>query len=171
MFFGYTTFSLTMLWVEIVVLLLSLPDAVSSLSLLDLLIHWRIKMSIFTGKKASETTVKGLVKLEGVRTLYGADGKTVIDQKAVLQVGSGLFAKRFWLPLSVLSVNEVNQAFTGAQEQVLLEMTLRDVTQIDGRLRTFAANLSSMSVPLSDEALKALVSSKAIQSKPRQNPT
>lgn len=128
-------------------------------------------MSIFTGKKASETTVKGLVKLEGVRTLYGADGKTVIDQKAVLQVGSGLFAKRFWLPLSVLSVNEVNQAFTGAQEQVLLEMTLRDVTQIDGRLRTFAANLSSMSVPLSDEALKALVSSKAIQSKPRQNPT
>lgn len=124
-----------------------------------------------TTNNASKTTITGRVTLEGVRTTFNADGVSVADQKVILKLEKGLLSKRFWLPIGVLKVDAVNKALAKSSQDddpVILEMTLQDVTKIDNRFRTFAANLLSVSVPLTDDALKSLVSSKSLTSDPKQ---
>lgn len=124
-----------------------------------------------TTHNASKTTITGRVTLEGVRTTFNAGGVSVADQKVILKLEKGLLSKRFWLPIEVLKVDAVNKALARSSQDddpVILEMTLQDVTKIDNRFRTFAANLLSVSVPLTDDALRSLVSSNSLTSDPKQ---
>lgn len=116
---------------------------------------------------ASVTTITGRVSLEGVRTVFQADGVTVAEQKAILKLEKGIFSKRFWLPLGVLQVAQLNNVLAkGSRDNlpVTLEMSLQDVTKVDGRFRTYHANLQSVSVPLTDESLIALKASQTLVS-------
>ena len=121
--------------------------------------------------KASKTTITGLVSVEGVRTTFEADGTTVASQAVILKLEKGLLSKRFWLPTGILNVDQINKAISKSNKEkdpVMLEMTLTDVQKIEGRFRTYAANVHSVSVPLTDDSLKALVSSQAVLNKPER---
>ncbi|RZI40367.1 hypothetical protein EGT07_23785 [Herbaspirillum sp. HC18] len=118
---------------------------------------------------AQQTTIKGRLSLEGIHTVFGPDGKTVKDQKAIVKLEKGILSKRFWLPLSLFSVDEIVKTFQGKGDRLNTleaEITVANLTKVPGRRRTYEGNLHSMTVPLSAKVVESLVSSQAIVKKP-----
>lgn len=120
-------------------------------------------------KAAPANTIKGRVTIDGIRTTFENDGKTVKDQQVILKLNRGILSKRFWLPMSLLDVDKVTQALASKDEEGFphyMELTFINVTKVPGQRRTYQANLASVVTPLSDQALDALVDSKTIVKEP-----
>lgn len=119
-------------------------------------------------KNVSATSVKGRITVEGIRTVFEADGVTVKDRKAMLKVNKSIFSKRFLVPLGLFTLDQLTEAMTGDVEFFPLdtELQLEDVTKVEGSFRTYEARVTSVFRPMSEKALASLVNSQTITKKP-----
>lgn len=126
------------------------------------------KSSITTANK-SDVSIKGHITVEGVQTTYGADGTTVLDQRAVLKMNKGIFSKKFLVPLTLFSADELTQAMVKEGKDFFPENTelkFADVKRVPGRYRTYEGTLTSVLRPVSANTLAMLVASGAIAKDP-----
>ncbi|WP_395398700.1 hypothetical protein ACHMW6_00120 (plasmid) [Pseudoduganella sp. UC29_106] len=121
-------------------------------------------------KRTAVAKIKGNISVDGIRTIFEADGTTVKDQRAVLRMGQGIFSKRFLVPMTLLKLEEVTAAMSAKEGEFFLpdtELKLKDVTAVHGTWRTYEANLVSMITPLPRDTLKQLVNSQTIVKTPK----
>lgn len=119
-------------------------------------------------KNVSATSVKGRITVEGIRTVYEADGVTVKDRKAMLKLNKSIFSKRFLVPLGLFTLDQLTQAMTGELEFFPedTEMVFEDITPVEGKFRTYEGRVISVFRPMSEKALAGLVNSQTITKKP-----
>jgi hypothetical protein len=161
----HTIGDLQNLQVGTVVLLLSQPGRGGSVVPSDTPNRRRMMMKA----KASTAKVAGFFTVEGVRTLYAADGVTVKDQRAVLKLNRGILSKRFLVPMDLFTVDQINKELIGEGEFFPpdTELTLVNVEAVHGSWRTYEANVSSIIRPLDPTTLKKLVNSQTIVKEPK----
>jgi hypothetical protein len=113
-------------------------------------------------------TAKGNISVDGVRTIYENDGKTVKDQCAVLKVGEGIFSKRFLVPLTMFTVDDLTKAMVEGSEffPADTELKFKDVTPVSGSWRTYEGTLTSIIRPISTDTLVKLIQSQTIVKNP-----
>ena len=120
-------------------------------------------------KNASVKSVKGRITVEGIHTVFEADGVTVKDRKAMLKVNKSIFSERFLVPLGLFTLEQLTDAMTSADAEffpVDTEMEFNNVTKVEGKFRTYEARVTSVFRPMSEKALADLVSSQTIVKKP-----
>lgn len=107
---------------------------------------------ITLNKKAPTVTVKGNITVVGIITTFMTDGKTVKDQRAVLKHNSGIFSKRFLVPISLFSIDQINEAMIEPKRFFPLktEITFSRVVPVPGKFRVYEASLESIVQPLAD---------------------
>lgn len=112
----------------------------------------------------SQLTIKGTITVEGIRTTYEPDGRTVADQKAVLKLNKGILSKRFLVPLTLFDVDELTKAMAADSGffPADTEMKFTDVKPVEGRFRMYEATVASVIKPISKQTLEKLVASGVI---------
>lgn len=116
---------------------------------------------------ATTTTLKGLITVEGIRTLYDNDGTTVKDQRAVLRMNKGIFSKRFLVPLTMFNLDDITKAMVDSKNFFPADTTLKfdDVKKVEGQWRTYEGTINTIIRPVSTEALAKLIASQTIVKK------
>lgn len=121
-----------------------------------------------TAKSSVTATIKGDISVEGIRTIYDADGSTVKDQRAVLKMNKGIFSKRFLVPLTMFNVDDLTKAMHDVNNFFPLDTELKfeNVTKVGGSWRTYEGTLTSIIRPVSTETLAKLIASRTIVKDP-----
>ena len=121
---------------------------------------------------ASTATAKGVITVEGIRTVYATDGRTVTEQSVVLKETrgvKGVLSRRFLIPMSMFSVDQITEAMVkdgGKFFPENTEVTFTNVTPVNGSWRTYEAKLACVVRPLSDKVLTSLVNSQTLVKQP-----
>lgn len=118
--------------------------------------------------KPVSATIKGNITVEGVRTIYDADGHTVVEQRAVLKLNKGILSKRFLVPLTMFNVDDLTKAMTEDASFFPedTELKFSNVTKVGGSFRTYEGTLASIIRPVSADTLVKLVASRTIVKDP-----
>jgi hypothetical protein len=117
---------------------------------------------------AVTTTLKGLITVEGIRTIYEKDGTTVKDQRAVLKMNKGMFSKRFLVPLTMFDLDDITKAMVDSKDffPVDTKISFNDVKKVEGQWMMYEGTISSVIRPVSPDTLDKLLASRTIVKKP-----
>ena len=112
----------------------------------------------------STATIKGLITVEGIRTIFENDGSTVKDQRAVLKMNKGIFSKRFLVPLTMFDVDVLTKAMTEGGDffPADTELKFTNVTSVQGLWRTYEGTITSIIRPVTKDTLGKLLASRTL---------
>lgn len=110
------------------------------------------------------TVISSQVTVKGMRTTF-SNGNNVAQEMVILKLDAGIFSKELWIKKEMLANDSLNSTLVDSmvrKQPVKIELTVSEMKRVKGKFRTYEANIDSVTVPLSSEALAALSSSRAI---------